>query len=216
MRKKLLVLIVFIMIVSISLISNAGIEVKNGTTPYVNINISQAFDACYNLRDGTSTLGANSLDPHMATALDWGAVAYLAQSRYGANASSLSNNTTGNESGVMQLGRDSTLTATMYESRNKTSGAAKSYRYRLEEALADDNLKKYVDIIPNAFDVESTRGRAVVETKNWYGALCTVGNAIDLPIMMREYSAFGFSIGYSYGDSGQAHNLISFRPVIWN
>ena len=121
-------LIFIIILISINNYSYAGVEIKYGTTPYTNIDISESFDICYNLRDGTSTLGMNNLDPHLATSLDWGAVAYLAQSRYGANASTVSINTTGNESGIMNMSGYYTQTATIFESRNVTSNDAINYK----------------------------------------------------------------------------------------
>lgn len=213
--KVIMCLLIFIGISSIANFSNAGVEIKEGTTPYTSINISESFDICYNLRDGTSTLGTCDLDPHMATSLDWGAVAYLAQSRYGGNSLSVTTNTTGNKSGVMNLG-SYTQTATIFESRSKTSTNATSYRYRLEEALADANLSKYVDVISNTVDADTTKGRAIAETKNWYGATYSFNNTnnTDYPIIIRD-SLFGVSNTYS-NTTGQAHSSLSFRPVIWN
>lgn len=215
--KKLVTITIFLLIISIGVISNAGLEIKSGTSPYTNVNISESFNICYNLRDGTSTLGTCSLDPHMATSLDWGAVMYLAQSRYGVNSSSLTSNTTGNKSGAMDFG-NYTQTATMFESRSTTSTEAKTFRYRLEEALADDNLKKYVDIIPNTVNATTTRGRAIGETPNWYGATYTFNNSsnTNYPIIIRD-SEFGvFSYYGNYVNGGQALSNLSFRPVIWN
>ena len=215
LQKIIVCLIIFIGIIAIANFSNAGLEIKEGTSAYTSVNISESFDICYNLRDGTSTLGNCNLDPHLATSLDWGAVAYLAQSRYGANSSNVSNNTTGNKSGVMNM-NGYTQTATLFESRNKTSGNAASYRYRLEEALQDDNMKKYVDVISNTVDADTTKGRAIAETKNWYGASYSYNNAnnTDYPLIIRD-SAFGVSYNNNSGN-GQARSDLTFRPVIWN
>ncbi len=215
--KKLKYSISIFLLIGISMIANfsyAGVEIKEGTTAYTSVNISESFDICYNLRDGSSTLGTCSLDPHMATSLDWGAVAYLAQSRYGANSSNVTTNTTGNKSGIMNM-NGWTQTATLFESRNKTSGNATNYRYRLEEAIADANLRKYVDVIPNTVDVNTSRGRAMAETINWYGSSYSFGNQTnsDYPIIIRD-SLFG--VGGDLNSNGQAHSAVTFRPVIWN
>ena len=87
-----------------------------------------------------------------------------------------------------------TFTATMYENRNTTSSSATNYRYRLEEAIADPNMSKYVDLIPRASSItaENTAGRAIVETRNWYGATYTITNSADYPIITRD-SLFGVS-----------------------
>lgn len=217
-NKIAIIFISFMFCISISTMSNGAIEIKSGTTAYTSINISEAFDECYNLRDSSSTLGTNSLDPHMATSLDWGAVAYLAQSRYGRNGPNLTDitvNTTGNNSGVMNM-NSYTFTVTMYENRNTTSSSATNYRYRLEEAIADPNMSKYVDLIPRASSItaENTAGRAIVETRNWYGAPYNINTNADNPIIVRE-TLFGINLGVTV-PSGQAHSSISFRPIIWN
>lgn len=217
-KKKIIILILTIIMISIALTSKAGVEIKEGTTAYTNVNISESFEICYNLRDGTSTLGTSSLDPHLATSLDWGAVAYLAQSRYGANASSISTNTTGNKSGVMNM-NGYTQTATMFEDRNLTSTESTSYRYLLDEATQSEDMKKYVDIISNTVNETTTIGRAIAETVNWYGANYFFDNGVNSnrPLIIRD-SLFGVNrVNFdSYYCAGQAHSSITFRPVIWN
>ena len=205
LNKRIIAVLIFIAIIAIGNLSHAGVEIKEGTSAYTSVNISEAFDICYNLRDGTSTLGTCDLDPHMATSMDWGAIAYLAQSRYGRNASNVTDNTTGNKSGVMSLGSYA-QTATIFENRNKTSGNATNYRYRLEEALADPNLSKYVDVISNTVDITSTKGRAIAETRNWYGATYSYNNAnnTDYPIIIRD-SLFGVNNNNNI-NTGQAHS----------
>lgn len=217
--KKLKYSISIFLFIGISMIANfshAGVEIKEGTAAYTSVNISESFDICYNLRDGSSTLGTCSLDPHLGTSLDLGAVAYLAQSRYGANSSNVSTNTTGNKSGIMNISGGYTQTATLFESRNKTSDSAKTYRYRLEEAIADANLRKYVDVIPNTVDVNTSRGRAMAETINWYGSSYNFRNETnsDYPIIIRDSLFSLLNPGYNY--VGQANPNVTFRPVIWN
>ena len=95
-RKVLIVLSFMIMLIAIPKNNFAGIQIVplgNGISSYTAVSASEAFTKCYEMRNNELT-GYN-VDPHMATSLDWGAVAYLAQSRYGANSSSVSTNTTG-------------------------------------------------------------------------------------------------------------------------
>ena len=158
---------IILIIICSSTISKAGVQIIDGATTYTSVNISESFDICYNLRNGDSTLGTNTLDPHLVTSLDWGAVAYLAQSRYGSNGTSLTaynNTSTGNESGVQDTG-GYMQTATLFENRNKSSINATSYRYRLEEALETPGMEKYVDQISNTIDITSTLGRAIAERR---------------------------------------------------
>ena len=217
------IIVSFIMIIAIIICSNtismAGIQVIDKATTLTNVNVSESFDLCYNLRNGDSTLGTSNLEPHLTTSLDWGAVAYLAQSRYGSNATSLNSfgtTSTGNESGVQDTG-GYMQTATLFESRNKTSVEATSYRYRLEEALQDENMKKYVDVISNTVDKTTTLGRAIAETQNWYGATYSFQNGSNTnnPMIIRD-SLFGVNSNGSAYAAGQANSQLTFRPVIWN
>ena len=193
MRKTIIsfIIIIFIVIFSTT-ISKAGVQIIKGATTYTSVNVSESFDICYNLRNGDSTLGTNTLDPHLATSLDWGAVAYLAQSRYGANATSTNSynsTSTGNESGVKDTG-GYMQTATLFENRNKTSTNAKSYRYRLEEALKTPGMEKYVDEIISVED-ESIKEAMRLIAKNVKlivepaSAIC-IGTLIEKKLKVRE------------------------------
>ena len=218
MKKQIsLAIIIIAIIICTSTISTAGVEIKEGTDAYTSVNVSESFEICYNLRNGDSTLGTSNLDPHLATSLDWGAVAYLAQSRYGTNSTRLNdfnNTTTGNNSGVRELD-GYTQIATMFENRNTTSSNAQNYRYALEQALQDESKKKYVDLIPsyNELSISTTLGRAMEETKNWYGANYSMSSNTDNPMIIRN-SLFGV-FGNIY-NTGEASDQVTFRPVIWN
>ena len=107
-------LLICLFILCFSTISNAAIEIKAGTTRHTNINISTAYQYCYDMRSATSTLGINSLDSHLSLNADWGATAYLGASTYGGVRNNYgtivkineANNysTTNNITGVMNLG----------------------------------------------------------------------------------------------------------------
>lgn len=216
MKKKLIIgIICFIVVVYISSVSNAGMEIKDGTTAYTGINISEAFEICYNLRDGSSTLGNCELDPHLTTSLDWGAVAYLAHSRYGANSSNVGINTTGNMSGILKMNGDC-FTTTILESRKTIKNLEK-----IENAINTPELKKYIDIIPNNLNNETTRGRAISETYNWYGTATGymyggVGSNSGSPVISRQ-NIFGYGDhSGNYPSTGAQSTQTSFRPVIWN
>ena len=214
-KKVLMILIFMLMLIAIPKKSLAGIQIvplTNGISAYYSISASDAFTACYEMRN--NELKGYNVDPHMATSLDWGAVAYLAQSRYGANSSSVSANTTGNATGVYNMNLEY-FTATMAEERTTTN----SNRDSLEAALADDNMKKYVDLIPIDATTENTKGRAMKETNQWYGAMALYGTAKDYPLALRYKSAFGVYFGsdpYNRIGSGAPGASFTFRPVIWN
>ena len=204
--------------------SYAAIQIVPGKT-WNDINVSEAFDICLDMANEGSTLGnQEGLQPHMATSLDWGAAAYLGQSRYGANNSGMSSNTTGNQSGIMNMNYNTT-TATMYKGRTVSTGENSNtvlYRYSLENAIASPTLSKYVDLIDapyNNITAENTRGRAMAETINWYSANWSIGTNPDVPVFVRWGSAFGVSCygGISNGGAhGAAASSVTFRPIIWN
>ena len=86
MKIKRLIKILIIALIGIcvgSTASNAAIEIKPTSSVHNNITASTAYEYCYYMRAYSSSLGANSLDPHLALSADWGAVAYLGASGYG-------------------------------------------------------------------------------------------------------------------------------------
>ena len=117
-KKQLVVGIIIVLMLLIPTISKANMEIKSGTTTWVNITVSEAYDACRDLDMAGSSLGTNGLDPHLALNKDWGAVAYLAVSSSG-NLNSTNGpdgptvtidgdeytTTTGNLTGVMDFGK---------------------------------------------------------------------------------------------------------------
>lgn len=50
-----------------------------------NLGISDAYDLCLDIKNGTSVYGLSNVDSHMLKNSEWGAVAYLTHSKYGRN-----------------------------------------------------------------------------------------------------------------------------------
>ena len=224
MKKKILVIgiITFMAIMLLPTISKAGVESKPGGTVWTNITISNAYKVCYDMRASTSTLGVNSLDPHLALNKDWGAVAYLALSTYGAVKDSIGptevsvpeakttyTSTTGNATGVMNFGTTQTYLAGAHEIGLES---AKESGNRIE--LITNKESKYVELLPTSADVDSTKGMAISETQGWYrsaAGYCSV----NYPCLLRT-GVCGFG-AYSFNDiSGAASTSATFRPAIWN
>lgn len=214
-------LLICLFILCFSTISNAAIEIKAGTTRHTHIDISTAYQYCYDMRSATSTLGINSLDPHLSLNADWGATAYLGASTYGGvrnkngtmikinEANNLS--TTNNITGVMNLG--SYLAGNMLYESNIYVSCISDKRTGSREVF--DNIyknkdTKYVEIIPTDENIEKTRGMALIETDNWYGSGGTAGINESYPIMYRK------NIFSRIKNSGSAVSGITYRPVIWN
>ena len=214
-------LLICLFILCFSTISNAAIEIKAGTTRHTNIDISTAYQYCYDMRSATSTLGINSLDPHLSLNADWGATAYLGASTYGGVRNNYgtmikineANNysTTNNITGVMNLG--SYLAGNMiYNSSSyvscisdKRTGSGKEF-----DNIYKNKDTKYVEIIPTDENIEKTRGMALIETNNWYSSGGIAGIHENSPIMYRK------NIFSRSKNKGSAASGITYRPVIWN
>ena len=213
--KKILVIgiITFIAIMLLPTISKAGVESKPGGTIWKNISISNAYKVCYEMRESTSTLGVNSLDPHLALNKDWGAVAYLAISTYGAvkdktgptevavpGTETKYTSTTGNATGVMNFGIG---TAYTYLAGAHETGleSASHPEYRTE--LITNKNSKYVELLPASANVDNTKGMAISETQGWYSSTARYCSAQYLCLL--RTGVCGFSFG---GDDSSASRLL--------
>ena len=70
--------------------SNGGkVQIKGGVQSWRNINVSTIYNNCVGMNNSGNSYGLNTddskVDPHMMKNTEWGAVAYLAQSKYGKN-----------------------------------------------------------------------------------------------------------------------------------
>lgn len=202
-------LLICLFILCFSTISNAAIEIKAGTTRHAAIDISTVYQYCYDMRSATSTLGVNSLDPHLSLNADWGAVAYLGTSTYGGvrnntgytvkinGANNIS--TTNNITGVINLG-----------STNSFVSATKgSVTYNHLEGINSHIGTKYVEKLEIPYTVENTRGMALAEIKGWYNITpATVSDGKPLLNRSKVFTTL-------YND-GAANSNVTYRPVIWN
>lgn len=198
-------------------ISNGAVEIKPGGTVHTNVTISQAYEYCYNMRSGTSSLGNNSLDPHLSLNADWGAVAYLGVSPYGTVRNrtgelidDIGYTTTGNITGVMNFGKTPT-----YVSSLKTEATGNSYtEYRTK--LTENLETKYVENLKSDADknIENYKGMALAETSRWYSSYHEFNST--KPCFIRR-DVFGFDVpNVTNIQYGLGYDTVTFRPVIWN
>lgn len=202
-------LLICLFILCFSTISNAAIEIKAGTTRHTNIDISTAYQYCYDMRSATSTLGINSLDPHLSLNADWGATAYLGASTYGGVRSASgptvkvngANNfsTTNNITGVINLGATNSFVSA-------TKGSA---TYNHLKGINSHIGTKYVEKLEIPYTVENTRGMALAEIKGWYSI--TPATVSDGQPLLTRSKVFA-----TLYNNGAVNPNVTYRPVIWN
>lgn len=199
MKKKIKILITFILVISFLIAFNnkvnAAMEIKDGATGYkVSDPANNAFSMCYDLRNPTSTLAKNTLDPHLTLSADWASMLYLGLSGYGDVTSTNDKQTTTNKSGVVH--------------------GIKSQCYPLMSSIVEDNVgsntgkivdkmnTKYVDKLKKS---GPNKGLGYEELKFFNSFVGFYSNV------------YFYRNGYiSNAVSGNAWGWLNARPVIWN
>ena len=188
----------------------------NGGTAWTNINISESYAECESLNSPTSTLGTSALKAHLTTDADWSAMAIFSVSQYGGATSNSPTTTTGNASGIYNVGTNNTQTTGILNTANKNStayvyglfnedGSVKKYVKQWSPTRAETNFVGFLD--------SGSRG-----TYGWMGGWRYWGTSTAYPVSIKN-GLFGVVIGNYYGviaSSGGAFSNVTFRPVIWN
>lgn len=186
----------------------------NGGTAWTNINISESYAECESLNSPTSTLGTSALKAHLTTDADWSAMAIFSVSQYGGATANSPGTTTGNSSGIYNVGSNWTQTTGILSTANKNStpyvsglfnddGSVKKYIRQWTSTRAETNFVGFLDSSSNG-------------TYGWMGGTTWWGTSTSYPVSIKN-GFFGVGIGYgTYGTSGGAFSNVTFRPVIWN
>lgn len=190
----------------------------NGGTAWTNINISESYAECESLNSPTSTLGTSALKAHLTTDADWSAMAIFSVSQYGGATDNSPKTTTGNSSGIYNVGGNWTQSTGILSTANKNStpyisglfnddGSVKKYIRQWTSTRAETNFVGFLD------SDSSSKG-----TYGWMGGTTYWGSSNSYPVSIKN-GLFGVLIG-SYGyygvTSGGAFSNVTFRPVIWN
>lgn len=185
----------------------------NGGTAWTNINISESYAECESLNSPTSTLGTSALKAHLTTDADWSAMAIFSVSQYGGATSNSPETTTGNSSGIYNVGSNWTQTTGIFSTANKNStpyvsglfnddGSVKKYIRQWPSTRAETNFVGFLDSSSNG-------------TYGWMGGITGWGSSNSYPVSIKN-GFFGVSIGFNYYTTGGARDDVTFRPVIWN
>lgn len=186
----------------------------NGGAAWTNINISESYAECESLNSPTSTLGTSALQAHLTTDADWSAMAIFSVSQYGGATSNSPGTTTGNSSGIYNVGSNWTQSTGILSTANKNStpyisglfnedGSVKKYIKQWSTTRAETNFVGFQD--------SSAQG-----TYGWMGGTTWWGTSTSYPVSIKN-GLFGVGIGFgSNVASGGAFSNVTFRPVIWN
>lgn len=190
----------------------------NGGTAWTNINISESYAECESLNSPTSTLGTSALKAHLTTDADWSAMAIFSVSQYGGATDNSPKTTTGNSSGIYNVGGNWTQSTGILSTANKNStpyisglfnddGSVKKYIRQWTSTRAETNFVGFLD------SDSSSKG-----TYGWMGGTTYWGSSNSYPVSIKNglFGVYIGSIGSSYFTSGGAFSNVTFRPVIWN
>lgn len=187
----------------------------NGGAAWTNINISESYAECESLNSPTSTLGTSALQAHLTTDADWSAMAIFSVSQYGGATDNSPKTTTGNSSGIYNVGSNWTQSTGILSTANKNStpyisglfnedGSVKKYIKQWSTTRAETNFVGFQD--------SSAQG-----TYGWMGGTTWWGTSTSYPVSIKN-GLFGVHIGIGNYDVawGGAFSNVTFRPVIWN
>ena len=232
--------------VSYNTVSNKTIKSVPGVAPWANISVSQAMDLTLDMNKSENAYGLETsdqkVDPHMMKRTEWGAIVYLAGSKYGKNAQinkstpitgntvingnnyeyytsqSQGQNSTGNIYGVYDIG---TGAREMYYASYLIEITSNSHVQKFN-TVAEKYVDKYV-----GSGAESTAGLQsnLEANKLKYGdsiyEICAAGNSAsswysgNSAYTSTTYPFFhsGGIFGYAR-NSGEAYTSFTFRVTI--
>lgn len=205
--KKLLVVFAVVLIATViaPIRSNAGLQANKGGTSLVNMSASGFFKGSRFMETQYGTLGKNAvfddkyvdttgngIDSHMILNTEWGTVAMLTASSFGAGKEITGNSdstSTGNESGIYNLANGmSEYTATVDNSEKNGNG------------LLQNADSRYFNLYSSWY---TTYKGDATECVKWLGATIAYKNNIETyPSFYRGINAlFGYDINDAYGFS---------------
>ena len=219
--------------------NNGSVQIKPNVASWRGMNSASIFTTCLNLisKDKYSTYFNNvsNVDTHMTKNVEWGAVAYLAHSKYGLNGDEIGINTNssyktgigndGSSAYNTDVGKNSSTTKNVYGIYDMSGGsweyvAACLTGYTGKLTSDSAYMSKYIDVYDSYSSAKF--GDAVFETSSsssgsnsWFSDYSYFVDSYS-PVFGRggsSYSGSGaglFCFGSSGGGGGDAYG---FRPV---
>ena len=162
-----------------------------------NISISNAYQAINKLNINFNRYGISG-NAHLITNLEWGAISYLAHSKYGIGNNVSNETTTGNVTGVYNMGMNQEFVMANYNNDLGNNETDNSGFTTLPST--------YIDIYKSSTIKGSILGDSILETENWYDSEHKFING-SYPFLIRgNNSIFAFS-----SSSGSANDNTTFR-----
>lgn len=187
-----------------------------------NVSISTAYLMSTNMMNRNNIYGFKSdVYSHVVTNLEWGAVAYLANSNYGINDNltynnldykvDVSNSTTGNITGVYDMsGRLPEMVMANY---NQDAGKDEKDNSGFKK-YGDIDWPDFIDYYQGITSKNRILGDATGETEEWYGAYHQFVNG-ETPFMIRGGKMDQISSIYNFSNStGNFNQNITFRIAL--
>ena len=154
--------------------STSTITVKPNVTSLRSQTVSSFFTAIQNVK---TTYGINNADSHMLKNIEWGAVAYLKQSKYGLGTTDIAVNTNSNfytgggTSDAYKTNVAQSTTGNIYGVYDMSGGAVESVMGNYNDIISMAGFSsmpaaKYYDKYTSS---TGKTGDATTETSGWYG-----------------------------------------------
>ena len=211
MRRIKILIIIMLLVIALGMINtvNGAVAIKeSGTNVLTNQTISNFYDMSLQMKNvGQGLEGTqDNVEPHLITNTEWAIVSYFSNSNYGTSGEGVKSitingnahdSTNGNATGVMDWGRNITMTAG-YIGENLSKD---EYKENGKSLLAEG--AKYVENI------------SISEFKNEKYANKT-GTQWVSPYIHR-YGLFHMTTdSHNDYDLGKPSAKATFRPTIWN
>ena len=216
MRRIKILIIIMLLVIALGMINtlNGAVAIKeSGTNVLTNQTISNFYDMSLQMKNvGQGLEGTqDNVEPHLVTNTEWAIVSYFSNSNYGTSGEGVKsitingnvhNSTNGNATGVMDWGRNITMTAG-YIGENLSKDKYKEDEYKENGKSLFAEGAKYVENI------------SISEFRNEKYANKTGNQFVSPYIHRRGLFEMGTDSHDDY-DLGRPSAKATFRPTIWN
>jgi len=168
---------------------------KNSEFILKNISISNAYKSIVNFN---GKIGITNT--HLLTNLEWGAIAYLSHSKYGIGTNIKNETTTGNPTGVYNMGINKEFVMGNFNNDLGLDDKNNSGFSKMPE--------QYIDVYKSSTIKGRKLGDATGETENWYNSSNTFINGNSPFIVRGENSIFDFTNSTGYADSNTTFRMV--------